>query len=270
MDFNNQVALITGASRGIGRCLAVDLAARGAVVVGCGRSEEHLNSLLDEIRHASPRSLVIACDVRQRAQVRDMMHKVLDQFGAIDLLINNAGIGMRKTFVETSVDTVEEIMQTNYLGMVYCTSEVLPGMIARGKGQIVNLSSGAGKIGALNMAAYSASKFAMNGFSESLYHELKPLGIHVSVICPGPVRTEFNRSFARVPPKAPSRSIMSARAVSQAVIKAIEAERFEVVIPRWLAATCWVKRIAPNVFRAVYARVYRPRAAARGKSPAEK
>ncbi|MBM2806306.1 MAG: short-chain dehydrogenase/reductase, partial [Deltaproteobacteria bacterium] len=184
MDFTDRVIFITGASDGIGKQLAIDLAARGAIVVGCGRSRERLVEALKEVRKTSPKSLMIACDIGDAEQVHGMMKKVLTDFGRIDILINNAGIGMRKPFVDTSVETIEAIMRTNYLGAVYCTHEVLPAMIARGSGHIVNISSGAGKIGTLNMAGYCASKFAINGWSESLYHELKPLGVNVSVVCP--------------------------------------------------------------------------------------
>ncbi len=257
MNFENQVVLITGASQGIGRRLAGDFAKRGATVVGCGRSRERLQETLDEIRAVSPMSTVIACDVGDRAQVHAMVEKTIADFGKIDILINNAGIGMRRPFAETSLDTVEEIMRTNFLGMVYCTHEVLPSMVTRGDGHIVNISSGSGHIGTLNMTAYCASKFAMNGFSESLYHELRPLGIHVSVVSPGPVKTDFSRSFVDVPPKSPPSLAVTPESISQAVIRAIERRRVEFVVPRWLAVICWLKRLAPNLFRAAAQRTFR-------------
>ena len=257
MNFANQVVLITGASRGIGRCLAIDFAKQGATVVGCGRSRERLQETLDEIRASSPMSTAIACDVGDRAQVRAMVSAAVEDFGKVDILINNAGIGMRKPFAEASLDTIEEIMRTNFLGMVYCTHEVLPSMIKRGSGHIVNISSVSGQIGTLNMAVYCASKFAMNGFSESLYHELRPLGIYVSLVSPGPVETDFSRSFADVPPKSPPSLAVTPQAVSRAVIKTIEHRRFEVVMPRWLALVCRLKRIAPNLFRAAAQRTFR-------------
>ena len=154
-----------------------------------------------------------------------MVVRVLADFGKIDILINNAGIGMRKPFAETSVDTIEEIMRINYFGMVYCTHAALPSMIARGGGHIVNISSVAGNNRHPQLSGYCASKFAMNGFSESLYYELKPLGIHVSVICPGPVRTDFNRSFADTKPKSPGFLMLAPETVSRLVIRAIAAEK---------------------------------------------
>ena len=266
MEFKDCVVLITGASSGIGQRLAIDLAGRGAIVIGCGRSRERLEETLRGVRRASLDSTVMVCDVGNRAQVQDMVSKILTQFGKIDVLVNNAGVGMRKPFVETSLDIIDEITRTNYLGMIYCTHAVLPSMIARGGGHIVNISSGAGKIGALNMAAYCGSKFAMNGFSESLYHELEPLGIHVSVICPGPVKTQFNRAFADQPPKSPPALAISPEAVSQKVIKAIERRKFEVVTPRWLALICVIKRFMPNLFSAVSHRTFRPHVVAPKKT----
>ena len=251
MSLQNQVILITGASSGIGRQLALDLARRGAVVIGCGRSIARLKETLKAVRQLSPSSLMIGCDIGDPEQVTGMVGRVLHDYSHIDILINNAGVGMRRPFVETPIETIEEITRTNYLGTIYCTHQVLPAMIARGSGHIVNISSGAGKIGILNMAAYCGSKFAMNGFSESLYHELKPLGIHVSVVCPGPVRTDFARGFQDSEPKSPANLIVTTEAVCQEVISAIEKKKFEIVMPRWLALVNLANRIAPNLVRAV-------------------
>lgn len=257
MNFLNRVIVITGASSGIGRQLAVEFAAHGAIVVGCGRSIIKLKEALKEVRHTSPRSTMIGCDVSDAEQVRGMVKKILADYGQIDILVNNAGIGMRKAFIETSLETVEQLMRTNYLGAVYCTHEALPSMIARRIGHIVNISSAAGKIGTLNMAAYCGSKFALNGWSESLYHELKPLGIKVSVICPGPVQTDFNRDFRDSEPKAPPAMVVTTDAVCREIIKAIESDKFEVVMPRSLALIGLVARLMPGLFRALAQRRFR-------------
>jgi short-subunit dehydrogenase len=261
IDFQGQVVLITGASSGIGGRLAIDFASRGATVIGCGRGAERLQRTEEEMRRANRSCAVIACDVGDRRQVGEMVAKVVADFGRIDVLINNAGIGMRKPFVETSVEMVEAIMRTNYFGTVYCTHAVLPSMVARGKGHIVNISSVAGKMGTPRMTGYCASKFAVNGFSESLYHELEPLGICVSVVCPGSVKTDFNKSFADRQPQSPSLLGITPEAVSRAVITAIEQRTFEVVIPRSVAWICWFKRMTPNLFRSISHRVFQRRIA---------
>ena len=266
MDFTDRVILITGASDGIGKRLALDLAARGAVIVGCGRSAERLQPVLAELQCISPRSIMIRCDVGSRGDVRAMVAKTLVAYDTIDILVNNAGIGMRRPLLETPLDIIEDLMRTNYLGTVYCTREVLPSMIARGHGHIVNISSVAGHIGTLNMTGYCASKFAINGFSESLYHELKPRGIAVSLVCPGPVRTRFNRSFAETSPKSPQSMIISPESVSQTVMTIIEKKRFEMIRPRSFALICAVKRFMPGVFRAISYRLFRAHVSRQTKS----
>jgi len=257
MNFTERVVLITGASNGIGKQLALDFAAQGATVVGCGRSIARLKEILIEVRRVSPSSAMIGCDVSDAEQVHGMIGKVLADHGKIDILINNAGIGMRQPFAETPLATVEEILRINYLGAVYCTHEVLPSMLSRREGHIINISSGAGIIGTLNMSAYCASKFAMNGWAESLYHELKPLGIHVAIVCPGPVTTDFNRDFRHTQPKSPPSLFVSTQAVSKEVFRAIEKNKFEVVMPRWLALICVFKRCTPNLFRMLAQRKFR-------------
>jgi short-subunit dehydrogenase len=257
MDFKDKVVLITGASSGIGKQLASDFAVRGAIVAGCGRSITRLKETLKDVRRISPSSAMIGCDVSDAEQVRVMVAQILADYGKIDILINNAGVGMRKPFFETELEIVEEIIRVNFLGAAYCAHAVLPSMIARRSGHIVNISSGAGKIGTLNMGAYCGSKFALNGWSESLYHELNTLGINVSVICAGPVRTGFNRNFRDTEPKSSPHMMVTADVVSCEVIKAIEKNKFEVVTPRWLALVCALKRHMPNLFRVFAQRKFR-------------
>lgn len=259
MAFQNKIALITGASSGIGQRLAIDLAAKGATVVGCARSQASLQATLSEMRRVSPASATYVCDVSDFQQVRGMVQKVLSDFGRIDILINNAGVGTYGSFVESTADSLESVLRTNFLGAVYCVKEVLPSMIERRCGHIVNIASVAGKIGTPNMASYCASKFALIGLSESLYHELKPLGIHVSVICPGQVRTQMplllQQRDAGV--RLPGFLILKKGEVSRAVIRCLEKQRFEVVIPFWLAKICLLKGLLPNFFQSISYRALR-------------
>jgi short-subunit dehydrogenase len=249
MDFKNEVVLITGVSSGIGQRLATDLARLGAKVIGCGRSQERLQETLLEMRRMSPSSNVHVCDVSDHEQVKVMVRKVLSDFGKIDILINNAGFGGYQSLADAPLDSIEAMVRTNFMGAVYCIKEVLPSMMERRAGHIVNISSVAGKIGTPNMASYCATKFALIGLSESLYHELKPLGVHVSVVCPGPVRTKFRLLFDDLAPKAAGFLVLKAEAVSSAVIRAIQRKKFEIIIPFWLALACLFKRLMPNLFR---------------------
>ena len=258
MDFKDQVVLLTGASGGIGRRLAIDLAMRGATVVGCARSQDGLEVTLSDLRRYSPASSVIACDVCDPLRIKGMVRKILADFGRIDILINNAGIGTYKSFVDSSSESFESVWRTNFLGAVCCIREVLPSMIQRGSGHIVNIASVAGKIGTPNMAPYCASKFALVGLSESLYHELKPLGIHVSIVCPGRVRTEMPLVLKLLASgvRLPDALVLTTEDVSRAVMRAVEKKKFEVVIPLWLALICSFKGLVPNTFQRTSKYVY--------------
>ena len=255
MDFKNQVAIVTGASSGIGQRLAIDFAARGATVIGCSRSPERQQETANELKRYNSTSAMMVCDVGDPKQVRGMVENVLAQFGKIDILVNNAGFGAYRSFAESSTESIESMLRTNYLGTVYCIKEVLASMIARRSGHIVNISSVSGKVGMPNIASYCATKFAQIGLSESLYHELKPLGIHVSVVCPGPVRTKFHLLFDDFAPNAPGFIVLDAAAVSRAVIKALETKKFEIVLPKFLAFVCFLKGAMPGVVRFLTARV---------------
>lgn len=265
MDFNGQVVLITGVSSGIGRQLAIDLAEKGATVIGCGRSEERLQETLTEMRRTSPSSAIHVCDVGDQAQVNSIVRKVLSDYGKVDILINNAGFGLYQSFVDIPLESIEAMIRTNFLGAVYCTKAVLPSMIERRSGHIVNISSVAGKIGTPNMASYCATKFALIGLTESLYHELRPLGINVSVVCPGPVRTKMHLLFDRMAPGAPGFLVLKPEEVSRAVIRSIQKEKFQVVIPFWLALACFIKGLMPNLFRLVSYQALRLRSARKTK-----
>jgi short-subunit dehydrogenase len=259
MDFTGQVVFITGVSRGIGKQLAIDLAARGATVLGCGRSRERLEETLSEMRRTSPFSAVYACDVSDCQQVNEMIQKVLSGFGRIDILINNAGFGIYQSFADIPLDSVEGMVRTNFLGAAYCIKAMLPSMIERRSGHIVNISSVAGKIATPNMGAYCATKSALIGLSECLYHELKPLGIHVSVVCPGPVRTKMRLLIDQMAAGVwiPEFLILKPEEVSRTVVRCIQKKKFQAVIPFWLALACFFKGLMPGAFRTVAYHVLR-------------
>ncbi|HKA31834.1 MAG TPA: SDR family oxidoreductase [Candidatus Binatia bacterium] len=249
MDFKNSIALVTGASSGIGRQIALDLAAHGATVVASSRSLDRLAETAAALRHYGGASEVVECDVSDAAAVRRMVSGALAKFGRVDILVNNAGFGDYGPLAETPIETIEAMLRTNYLGTVYCTKEVLPSMIARRSGAIVNISSISGIMGTPELASYCATKFAQIGFSESLYHELKPHGVHVAVVCPGPVRTNFRRAFDERAPKPPEFMVLDAADVSRATMRAIAKKKFQVVLPRSLALICYLKGVFPGLVR---------------------
>ncbi len=245
MRIEGAVAVITGASRGIGRATARALHDRGATVGLIARSGDELDALAAEL---GAEVAVARADVAERDQLQAALGHLAGVLGPVDILVNNAGIGAYASMLEEDPGAYERLMRVNYLGTVYATRAVLDSMVARRRGHIVNVASVAGRLGAPFEAAYSASKFAVVGMSESLAAEVHPFGIAVSLINPGPVDTDFANArgvpFQRSVPRP-----VSAERVATAVVKAIEEDRFEQSLPRWLRVGSVARAVAPNLYR---------------------
>ena len=191
-----RVALVSGASRGIGRALAVELAGRGIKVYGTGRSWPDDKSSLP----FTP----LDVDVTDDDSVEAGVGQVIEQSGRIDLLVNNAGVSHSGAIEETDLSVARAMFETNYLGVCRLIRAALPRMREQKAGTIAVVGSAAGKIGVPFQAHYAASKFAIEGLCESLYHELRPFGIRVLLIEPGDVRTGiWERSKSPVPKSSP-------------------------------------------------------------------
>lgn len=255
-DYRDTVGIVTGASSGIGAQLARDLAQRGMRVALLARRMERLETLAGEIRARGGDAMPVVCDVSDRANVEVAVAGVRARWQRLDLLVNNAGYGRHVLFKDHDVGDIERMMRTNYLGTVYATKAVLPAMRARGRGWIVNVSSVAGKLGQPDEAAYSASKFAVTGFSEGLAMELAPLGIHVMLVYPALVRTEMftPEVLARMPPQA-LRTFIEAPVFSRRVLRALERGRFEVTVPRYVAISYVVRTLWPALHRRIMTRI---------------
>jgi len=186
----DQVALVTGGSRGIGRGVAEALAKEGARVAITARTAAAVEKAAREIGHGA---IGLACDVRSQEQVTKAFEELDRRAGALDVLVNNAGIGIFAPVAEMNPDDWRAVIETNLNGVFYCTREAVPRMKARGGGYIFNVSSLAGRNPFANGAAYNASKFGLNGFSEALMMEVRYDGIRVSYLMPGSVATEFGR-----------------------------------------------------------------------------
>lgn len=187
----NKIAVVTGGTKGIGRAIAEGLLKSGASVFICARDKSELRRALEQLS-AHGRVEGEICDVRSESQVKIMLEEAVRVFGGVDILVNNAGIGIiGKTVEEMSAAEFEQTLQTNLFGVFYSCHYAIPFMRKRAGGYIINISSLAGQNAHPRMAAYNASKFGLNGFSEALMQEVREHDIKVSYICPGSVNTYF-------------------------------------------------------------------------------
>ncbi len=195
--FKDKSVFITGGGRGIGKAIALAFHREGANVFITSRTEEELKSVCKEMNNR--KCAYSVCDVSNPLQVEKSVNKANEIFGRIDILINNAGIFLMKEAKDTSIEEWKKIIDVNLNGMFYCTHFVLPQMVERKDGIIVNISSMAGKKFYLKQSAYVASKFAIVGFSKTLAAEMKPYGVKVHVICPGGVDTTLVKGHGFTP-----------------------------------------------------------------------
>ena len=183
MDLLNRLAIVTGVSKGIGRATAEALLREGAVVAGWGRTRSDL---------AHERFHFYSCDVSQPGQVEQAYQQTLLDTGlAVSVLINNAGLGIIGAAETQSSEDWHRMFDTNVHGLMYCTRQVISSMRDQQLGHIINISSIAGKLGVEQMSGYSATKYAVRGYSEAIYKELRPHGIKVTCLFPGSVETHF-------------------------------------------------------------------------------
>lgn len=192
MDLHGKVAIVTGGTRGIGRAIAESLNANGAnVCVSARTSQDVENTVRDLGQLSESQVLGVMCDVRDYADVKVLFDRTASQFGGLDILINNAGVGIFGRVENMSPEDFRAVVETNLFGVFYCCQQAIPLMRRRGGGYIINISSLAGINAHPQMSAYNASKFALNGFSEAMMQEVRHDGIKVSYILPGSVNTEF-------------------------------------------------------------------------------
>jgi 3-oxoacyl-[acyl-carrier protein] reductase len=192
MDLKGKVAIVTGGTKGIGRGIAEALVRENVNVCISARSRNEIDETVRDLRALGKGTATgIVCDVRIHAQIKSLLELTVLEFGGLDILVNNAGIGIFATVEETLPEDFRAVLETNLFGVFYCCHEAIPLMKQRGGGYIINISSLAGANPHPRMAAYNASKFGLNGFSEALMQEVRHDGIKVSYIMPGSVNTEF-------------------------------------------------------------------------------
>jgi len=257
-DLTGKVVLLTGGSRGLGLELARVLAHRGARLALLARDDEELARAREEIRPRGAEVETFACDVRFQDQVQRVVREVIQRFGRVDVLINNAGviqIGPEETM---RVSDYQEAMDTHFFGPLFLVQAVLPGMRERRDGRIVNIASVGGKVPTPHLLPYVASKFALVGWSEGLHAELRRDGIVVTTVCPGLMRTGSPRHVAvkgqhsveyawfKVLDSLPYLS-MSARAAARAIVRGIELGKAEIILTGRARTGARLQGLAPGL-----------------------
>jgi uncharacterized protein len=257
-------ALVTGASSGIGRATALELAKRGADLVIVARRSDLLESAADEIRQLGRQCTVIVADLSTREGCTAAAQQALEAHSSIDILVNNAGFALFDELATASTEDLRSMMDLNYFAALDLTQALLPQMISRRSGAIVNIASIAGIMGFFRMGGYCATKFAMVGMSEAMRDELYPTGVRVSLVCPGTVETDFFVKAERRKMPSASRLILAIKpqSVARAVARAVENGSYRIILPAGAALFMKFKEIFPrtahalmrNVSRAIEAR----------------
>ncbi len=246
-DIQGSRAIVTGASSGIGRALAIELARQGGKVVCMARREDRLQSLAKEVESMGGTVVCIAGDVTDAAARAKCLESAQSKFGGLDILVNNAGVGAIGPFASSDPQRVRRLMEVNFFALVEMTRSALP-MLQQGRRPIiVNVSSILGRRGVPHNSEYAASKFAVHGFSESIRAEFASAGIGVLVVSPGTTDTEF---FDRVleskgGPKWPEHKAVTAEMVARATVRAIRRGSHEITPYLWGRVLVLMNRISP-------------------------
>lgn len=241
--FQDQVAVVTGASSGIGRETALALVRHGARVTLAARRTDLLQRLAEEIHTLGGEALVAPTDVTQKEQVEAAIQKTLERWERLDLLIANAGQYLRCTTPQLNLEVIQTAMAVNFYGAVYAVLAVLPHMLSRKRGHIVLVASINGKVGLPPDGPYVAAKFALTGLGEVMRQELRPHGIHVTLVLPGRVDTEM---IAHI--KTPWISAkISPKTVARAILRGIRKRSAEVIVPLQAYSLVYAHTISPRL-----------------------
>ncbi|HEX8412228.1 MAG TPA: SDR family NAD(P)-dependent oxidoreductase [Thermoanaerobaculia bacterium] len=252
MNLSKKTVVITGASSGIGRATALEMARRGANVVLAARRVERLEEVAAECRALGVTALSVTTDVTKPEDCR----RLIDAVGSVDVLVNNAGFALFAAVAEANADGLREMMETNYFGTVHCTQAVLPQMLARREGTIVNVASIAGLMGYARMGGYCATKFALVGFTEALRDEVIGSGVKVALVCPGTTDTDFfvKAEKGKMPGASRLMPAVTAERVARAVCDAAEDGRYRRILPVLAAIYMRMKEVFPRFAHALFRR----------------
>ena len=253
-----KVVIITGASSGIGKACAWIFAQAGAKVVLAARSLEKLKLVCKELQEAGFTALAVQADVSNEADCKRLISKTIVEFQGVDVIINNAGISMRATLEQAEVSVIRQLMEINFFGTVYCTKYALPYLL-KSKGSVVGVSSIAGYKGLPARTGYSAAKFAMHGFLESLRLENLKKGLHVLIACPGftasNIRNSALGSDGNMQGESPrdEQKMMQPEEVAEFILKAVLKRQNSLILTTNGKLTVWLNKFFPKwVDRLVY------------------
>jgi uncharacterized protein len=247
------VAVVTGGSSGIGAAVARTLAGRGWQCILIARSEERLRPVAEELGAEWER-----CDVGDREAVTRVAGRIVERHPQIALLVNNAGVPGRGTFLRLSPERIEEITRTNYLGNVWCLRAFLPALEGAAPSDLVNVVSVAGTVAAGSGGPYTASKHAQLAFSRSVRNELAPRGIRVHTVLPGLVETEGFPQRSRFSSRFAWALIAEPELVAERILQAVERDRKELFVPRWYRIAPLAQALAPGLVSRLGSRGNRP------------
>ena len=251
--------VITGASSGIGEALALHWARQAAFLALVARRKAELERVANQVHSLGGKALVVPCDVAQRTEVFAAAQHILQSWGHVDVLVNNAGYGGHRSFLECPIEDIERMMQVNYLGTVYWTKALLPHMVERGEGWIVMMASVAGKLGVPDESAYAATKFAVVGLAEALSYEVEDAGVHVLTVCPGAIDTPFFDEQARQRmPAVAKRLMIPPERVVEAICRGLARAQHEVTVPAFIRISYIVRALVPSLLRRNTKRVAMP------------
>jgi len=248
--YDGQVAVVTGASSGIGRALALTLAERGASVIGLARRQGLLDELATDLTLRSPASATEVCDVGNAETYRAVLGRIEDERGRIDILINNAGIDLMLGASDGDDETVRQVFDVNFFGTVAGTLAVLPGMVQRGTGIVVNVSSDSARAPEPRQGAYAASKAAVSAFTDSVAHEVAPRGVRVHLLYPGWVPTAMGLSDTDDGGSLPPRMVRrTADGVAALVAERMGGSKVDINAAKLPLLAPFVRTLAPGLYQ---------------------
>jgi short-subunit dehydrogenase len=255
--FKDKVVIVTGASSGIGEAIAREFALNGSKVVLAARTESKLAAIVNELKQLGCEATLVITDVSKEEDCRNLIEKTINKYGSIDILVNNAGLSMRSAFADVDLKVLHRLMEVNFWGTVYCSKYALPYLIER-KGSLVGISSVAGFHGLPGRTGYSASKFAMNGFLETIRIENMKKGLHVLIIAPGFTSTEIRKHALTAggeehgDSSLDEKKMMSSDSVAKGVLRAIRKKRRKKLLTWDGRLTAFLQLFVPSLVDRAY------------------